>query len=112
MTILLFHEKFCNGGRHCLSIYLSFILFIIYIYLLGIFHLFILFTDIVYLFIFYSLEFFTVFILFTDTTCIPECKNGGQCVDHRCRCSHGYRGVVCQLGKIILFISIGALDKF
>ncbi|KAL5019750.1 hypothetical protein ScPMuIL_002642 [Solemya velum] len=32
-----------------------------------------------------------------NTTCIPECKNGGQCVDHRCLCRRGYRGVVCQL---------------
>ncbi|XP_033759151.1 fibropellin-1-like [Pecten maximus] len=32
-----------------------------------------------------------------NTTCVPECKNGGVCIQYRCRCLNGYRGITCQL---------------
>ncbi|XP_069115078.1 fibrillin-1-like [Argopecten irradians] len=33
----------------------------------------------------------------TNTTCVPECRNGGVCVQHKCRCPPGYQGITCQL---------------
>ena len=36
--------------------------------------------------------------------CIPNCKNGGDCVaPFKCKCKIGYTGAICENGEINIF---------
>lgn len=32
-------------------------------------------------------------------TCIPDCLNGGTCVNSKCVCAKGYLGPNCNIGE-------------
>ena len=39
------------------------------------------------------------FFFIVANYCTPDCLNGGECTNGRCRCSYGFTGNHCQTGK-------------
>ena len=46
----------------------------------------------------FILLFFSFFFPIS-ATCQPDCLNGGICVNNKCKCSPGYSGPNCNIGK-------------
>ena len=48
----------------------------------------------------YCVQFIILFLFFPiSATCQPDCLNGGICVNNKCKCSPGYSGPNCNIGK-------------